>query len=155
MNETSSNVTDNKFGTPGPEATYRENLKQGRFTLQRCPSCAAHVFPPRALCNRCGEPGLIWGDASGEGSVYAVTVVSRRESQGGDYNVVLVDLAEGVRMMSRVEGMPHDEIAIGLPVTLRIDSGGEEPVVVFDPATKGAATNSAAANRATANGEAS
>jgi len=63
--------------------------------------------------------------------VYATTAVYRREAE--PYNVVLVDLEEGFRMMSRVEGMPAEEVAIGQRVLFaaRDEEGG--PVTVFEP----------------------
>jgi uncharacterized OB-fold protein len=47
-------------------------------------------------------------------------------------NVVLVDLDEGFRMMSRVEGLPAGEVEIGARVRLEVRRGEEdEPVAVF------------------------
>ena len=67
-------------------------------------------------------------------AVYARTVVRRKPERGGDYNVVLVDLDEGVRMMSRVDGIAHDEIAAGLKVSASIGEGADGgPAVVFRP----------------------
>ena len=126
--------SDHPFAAPGPEAVYRVHLAQGRFAIQRCGACAAHAFPPRALCPHCGEPALGWVDASGDGTVYAVTVVARRAEQGGDYNVVLVDLAEGARMMSRVEGLPPGKITIGLAVRARIAPHEDGHIILFDAA---------------------
>ena len=63
--------------------------------------------------------------------VYATTVVYRRE--GDPYNVVLVDLEEGFRMMSRVEGVPAEEVEVGGRVTLRVDLIDDGPILVFVP----------------------
>ncbi len=43
--------------------------------------------------------------ASGKGRVHTTTVVRRKPERGGDYNVCMVELEEGVRMMSRVDGI--------------------------------------------------
>jgi hypothetical protein len=67
--------------------------------------------------------------SSGLGVVYATTAVYRRE--GDPYNVILVDLEEGFRMMSRVEGVPAERVEVGARVTLRVDREGEDPVPVF------------------------
>jgi uncharacterized OB-fold protein len=49
--------------------------------------------------------------------------------------VALIDLDEGCRLMSRVEGPPPTEIRIGLKVRARIAKGKDgEPMIVFDPA---------------------
>ena len=57
--------------------------------------------------------------------VYATTAVYRRV--GDPYNVVLVDLEEGFRMMSRVEGVPAERVEVGASVTLRVDREGDDP----------------------------
>ena len=62
------------------------------------------------------------------GVVYATTVVRPR---GEDpYNVCLVDLEDGERVMGRVEGLAPQDVTIGLPVQAR---AGEDGVVVYDP----------------------
>src|SRR3954465_13100911 len=98
------------FDGPGPDAVFRQNLEEGRFTIQRCRDTGRHVFYPRALSPYTGLPHLDWVEASGEGVVYATTVTRRRKEAGGDYNVALIELAEGVRMMSRVEGVPPETV---------------------------------------------
>jgi uncharacterized OB-fold protein len=123
------------FAGPGPDAVYRANLAAGKLALQICDACGGKaVFPPRALCPQCGGTELPWRDASGTGTVYAATVVRDRPENGGDRNIALIDLAEGARLMSRVEGVPPEQVKIGMTVKARIamDVGG--PLVVFDPA---------------------
>ena len=118
---------------PQPEAQWRAHLAEGRFMLQRSASSGRYVFFPRVAEPGTGAQDLEWVEASGRGVVHAVTVV-RRKDPAESYNVVLVDLAEGPRMMSRVDGVPADAVAIGMPVQARIVRDGEEPVVVFAPA---------------------
>jgi uncharacterized OB-fold protein len=64
--------------------------------------------------------------------VYAATGVYRRD--GEPYNVALVDLEEGFRMMSRVEGIPAEEVSIGLRVRFEVREEVDGPVAVFVPA---------------------
>ena len=61
--------------------------------------------------------------------VYATTAVYRRE--GDPYNVVLVDLEEDFRMMSRVEGVSAERVEVGASVMLRVDREGDDPSPVF------------------------
>ena len=65
--------------------------------------------------------------------MYASTVV-RRKPPAADYNVALIDLAEGPRLMSTVLGIVPAEVRIGMAVAARIDSAGEAPRIVFEPA---------------------
>lgn len=117
-----------------PEQTYFSALADGRFILQRCAPCDRSVFYPRALCPYCGADSLEWREASGRGTVYATSVVRRRPEQGPPYNVSLVDLAEGPRMMSRVEGVAPEAVRIGMAVSASVDRSGDTPTVVFRPA---------------------
>lgn len=118
----------------GPSQAWQAALDQGRLTLQCCAACQRHVFYPRVLCPHCGKDALGWVPSAGRGTVYSVTVVARRAEQGGPYNVVLVDLDEGVRLMSRVEDCGLDDIRIGMRVQHDIARQGDEAVLVFRPA---------------------
>jgi uncharacterized OB-fold protein len=122
------------FDGPGPDAIFRQALADGRFVIQRCRDTGRHVFYPRVLSPYTGLPHLDWVEASGDGVVYATTVTRRREEAGGDYNVALIELAEGVRLMSRVEGLPPEKVAIGMKVKARIAESGGQKLIVFDPA---------------------
>ncbi|MGF1649349.1 MAG: Zn-ribbon domain-containing OB-fold protein [Hyphomicrobiaceae bacterium] len=122
------------FAGPGPERQFHDFLASGRFMIQRSQSTGAHVFYPRTAAPGTGAADLEWVEASGEGTVYATTVNRQRPEQGGDYNVALIDLAEGPRMMSRVVGIPPDQVTIGMKVRARIDRIGDTPAVVFEPA---------------------
>lgn len=113
---------------------YLEHLSAGHFMIQRSRSSGEYVFYPRVAAPSTGKRDLEWVTASGRGTVYATTVV-RMKPPTPSYNVCLVDLAEGPRMMSRVEGVPPEDVRIGMAVQARIahDEGGE-PIVVFDVA---------------------
>jgi uncharacterized OB-fold protein len=120
---------------PGPDAVYAQYLAAGEFRIQHCRGCGQHVFYPRLACNHCGSVALEWVPAGGRGVVYAVSIVNRSAEKGGPYNVVLVNLAEGPRVMSRVDGVPNDAVRVGLAVQARVATGaGSEPCVVFDAA---------------------
>lgn len=121
-------------GGPGPAAVFQDYLRQGRFMLQRARASGRYLFYPRLLEPGSGSADLEWVEASGRGTVYATTTVRRRPEKGGDYNIALIDLDEGPRMMSRVEGIPPDAVAIGLKVNARIDTVDGEPAVLFMPA---------------------
>ena len=117
--------------TPGPEFVYKEKLAQGHFEIQQCGACSKHVFYPRVLCPHCGADKLGWITASGKGTVYSTTVVRRKPEAGGDYNVTLVDLAEGPRMMSRIAGIDHTAVKIGMKVKARVGREGDSPILEF------------------------
>lgn len=112
----------------GASQYWDEALVQGKFLLQRPAGGGAAIFPPREFAPASGEP-LEWVEASGAGVVYSVTWIQRKPPEPA-YNVVLVDLEEGARMMARVEGVTPQSLQIGMAVKARIAEG---PVIVFDP----------------------
>jgi len=115
-----------------PERQHFEFLRHGEFRLQNCTDCEQAIFYPRNLCPRCGSIALEWRKSNGCGEVYAVTVVRQAAAAGGDYNVALIDLEDGVRLMSRVVGTANDDIRIGLKVTADILPAEEgDPLLVF------------------------
>lgn len=116
-----------------PEAEWRAYLAEGRFMIQRSRSTGGHVFYPRIMEPRTGAEDLEWVEASGDGTIHAVTVVRKKEP-ADSYNVVLVDLAEGPRLMSRVDGIGVDDIRIGMTVRARIVNEEDKPLLVFVPA---------------------
>ncbi|RMX06637.1 hypothetical protein D8I35_08995 [Corticibacter populi] len=119
-----------------PQQEYFAHLAQGRFMLQRSRSTGEYVFYPRVAAPRSGARDLEWVAASGRGTVYATTVM-RVRPPASPYNVCLVQLEEGPRMMSRVEGLAPEAVAVGLPVRARVAlDEDQQPVVVFDPATQ-------------------
>lgn len=122
------------FEGPGPDAIYASHLAKGRFMIQKCRACGQHVFYPRLLCTHCGRAELEFVPASGQGVVYSTTVQRRRPEQGGDQNLALVDLAEGPRMMTRIDGMAPHEVRPGLAVEAHIIDENERRFVVFSAA---------------------
>jgi uncharacterized OB-fold protein len=125
---------DQPFVGPGPDAQFAQALAQGRFQIQHCTACGLHVFYPRALCTHCGSAQLEWVAPSGAGSVYSSTTVRRKPQAGGDYNVALVDLAEGPRLMSRIDGIAPDQVHIGMKVQARVvDDPAKGKLLVFMP----------------------
>lgn len=126
-------------GAEAPETAYRRFLKSGEIRLQRCEECDRQIFPPRVLCPRCGSERLTWRLVNGRATVYSATTVRQRPDRGGDYNIAIVEFQEGARMLSRVNGVPARNVAIGSAVVPVIDQVDEAPVVMFVPAAGGAA----------------
>lgn len=126
-------ITQPLAGETGVQAVYQAALDAGRFEIQHCASCGRHQFFPRELCSQCGAAGLAWVAPAGRGTVYASTVVRRKPEAGGDLNVALIELDEGVRLMSRVEGIPPTEVRIGQRVQARVQVSEGKGLVVFDP----------------------
>ncbi|MFE9626732.1 bifunctional MaoC family dehydratase N-terminal/OB-fold nucleic acid binding domain-containing protein [Streptomyces sp. NPDC006527] len=121
-------------------AGFWEGVREHRLLIQRCTACAALRFPWLPGCGTCGAPGWDTVEASGEGTVFSYVVVhhppfpaftepDRAAGPAGPYGVALIELAEGVRIVSNVVGMPCDRIRIGMPVRLDFRRYDEELVL--------------------------
>ncbi len=109
-----------------PLAIYEQHLEAGELAYQWSPEAGRAVFYPRVLCPFTGSDRLEWRLSKGLGTVYATTVVHPRD--GEPYNVALIDIDEGFRLMSRVEEVPPQEVTIGMRVKFRTHRpGGDEP----------------------------
>lgn len=116
---------------------YWKWLRQGKLLIQRCKSCGTLRHPPQPMCDKCQS--LDWDtiESKGEGTVYTYTVMYYPEIPPFDYPniIVLVDLVEGVRLVSQLEGCKPDAVAIGMPVTMTIKEVQEGmSLPVFKPA---------------------
>lgn len=114
-----------------PDQDFAAFLAEGRFLIQRSRSTGTYVYYPRVAVPGTGETDLEWVEPSGLGTVYSTTVV-RNKPPVPHYNVALIDLDEGVRMMSRVVGIDPAEVAIGQRVRARVDAIDGTPAVVFE-----------------------
>ena len=116
-----------------PLTTYISYLERGELAYQFSPSANAAVFYPRVIAPKTGADDLEWRVSRGLGTVHATTVV--HPQKGAPYNVALIDVDEGFRMMSRVEDIAATEVKIGMRVKFRVypQEGDEPPYPVFTP----------------------
>ena len=118
------------MSSSSPRVAFDEGLTAGELRYQRCRDCAGVVFYPRVLCPGCGGTALEWQCSEGLGTVYSATTVAQRDQD--DYNVCLVDLDEGFRMMSTLVG-DIGTVAIGERVRVRFADLAGRRVPVFAP----------------------
>jgi uncharacterized protein len=109
--------------TPIPDldsAAYWEAAHRHEFLLQRCGSCERFRFYPRSHCPYCFSASFEWQRASGRGTIYSFTIIHRAPSPGFadkvPYVLALIDLLEGVRMMTNIIECEPNDVAIGMPV---------------------------------------
>ncbi|RSS53841.1 bifunctional MaoC family dehydratase N-terminal/OB-fold nucleic acid binding domain-containing protein [Streptomyces sp. WAC01280] len=114
-------------------AGFWEGVAAHRLLIQRCGDCASLRLPWLPGCAECGSPEWDTVEASGAGTVYSYVVMHHPPFPAFDppYAVGLIELAEGVRIVSNVVGVPYDKVRIGVPVRLeflRVDDELELPV---------------------------
>jgi uncharacterized OB-fold protein len=114
--------------TPWSKAFW-EGCKRHKLLIQRCDECLKFVMYPKLYCPYCLSPKLKWVNATGKGKIYSFsTVQSYAPTEfAGDvpYVVGIVELEEGVRMMSNIVEIPPEKVKCDMPVQ-----------VVFDDVTK-------------------
>ena len=98
--------------------------------------CGRHYFYPRSFCPRCQSAEVEWTDVSGRGRLISY-VINYRPMPPADGDVpqviALVELEEGVRMMTNIVGSPAEPEALPLdaPVSVAFEPRGDLKVPVF------------------------
>jgi uncharacterized OB-fold protein len=119
--------------TPSPTRDtqpYWDGLNEGKLLIQKCGKCGKLRHYPRPLCDACYSFDVAWVEASGNGKVHSWTVTHHPFNMGFKrelpYALATVDLAEGVRMQAQLRDVPAEKIAIGLPVSLRVERAKDD-----------------------------
>lgn len=130
MNDIFPSVADRLAASPLEQ--YHAHLAQGNLVFQVDEDGQA-LFYPRVAAPAGYRGALHWVASAGRGTVYATTYIAPKGEAA--YNVALIDMDEGFRLMSRVETVPADQVRIGMRVKVRIRpaEGDEGPYPVFDP----------------------
>lgn len=104
---------------------FYQFCQQHELRFQRCTACGTWRHMPRESCPACGAFDWTWERSSGKGRVYSWTVIHRALHPGFaadvPYAAVIVELAEGVRMVSQVVGLPPEKLRLDLPVEVVFD----------------------------------
>lgn len=108
-----------------------------RLDIQRCLSCGRSVFYPRAICPHCHGGQLEWITSGGTGTIYSYTVARRPAGQAFaelvPYVIVLVDLDDGVRMLSNLITPNTESVHIGDRVrVVFVDLSSEISLPMFE-----------------------
>ena len=99
---------------------------------QLCGACHKPQYFRRGFCAACGATELAERRASGKGTVYATSIVSRAATPETrahvPYNIVLIDTEEGFRMMAH----GANDLAIGERVSARFERFAGRLVPFFE-----------------------
>ncbi len=124
---------------PMPETQLDEEFwghcAEQRLCFQRCKSCDTWRHLPRNMCAGCGSAEWEWAQSSGRGKIYSWTVAHQAMhpalADEVPYAVVVVELEEGVRMVSRTREIDPAKLELDLPVRLRFERVSDEFVLPF------------------------
>ena len=109
---------------------FYEGARRHELWVQRCGGCGALRFPARALCSECLASGADWVQVSGRGEIFSFNVMHQVYHPGFaaevPYAVVVVQLAEGPKLLSNLVGVDPHAIRIGMPVQVVFETISDE-----------------------------
>ena len=123
---------------PTPTSTsqpFWDAAAAGTLSYPRCPRCSSWHTYSRPWCTRCMHNPLELVAVSGLGTVYAATAIHRATQPSFaelvPYAHSIVELDEGLRVVTIVRGCPADDVVAGMRVHAVIDRADDAPPLVF------------------------
>ena len=112
-------------------AFFWDGLKEHRLLIQRCASCGLLRHPPRPMCPACNSLDWDTVESSGRGTVHSFVMPQHPKFPFMDYPyiVALIDLAEGVRIISNLIDIDPDDALIDMPVEVCFTEFAEDFVL--------------------------
>ncbi|RLA10073.1 MAG: hypothetical protein DRQ60_03855 [Gammaproteobacteria bacterium] len=116
-----------------------EGMKEGKVMVQKCADCNTWLAPSAFICEACGSENVPWVEVSGKGELYTYVVYHRAYAPEFEsmvpYNVALIELEEGPRLLANIVGIANEDLQIGMalkPVFQEVAEG--LPLLRFEPA---------------------
>jgi uncharacterized OB-fold protein len=110
---------------PEPDDASRpffEGALLGRLMLMRCDDCGTLRLPSRMHCDVCLSANTSWTEASGRGTVRSFCIMHQRYHAAFEpeipYNIAVVELEEGPRIVTNLRGIDNHDIRVGMPVVV-------------------------------------
>jgi len=126
-------MTEDQRPLPKPDhdsAAYWEAARHHELVLQKCSSCQRFRFYPRSICQFCFSNVFEWHRSAGRGTIYSYTVIHRPPfpafRKKVPYVLALVDVEEGVRMMTNIIDCDPQAVEIGMAVEVAFEDVTEE-----------------------------
>ncbi|MGD9891711.1 MAG: Zn-ribbon domain-containing OB-fold protein [Dehalococcoidia bacterium] len=128
-------TTSTEYAKPLPvrteeNAPFWDSAKRHALEMQRCGNCGRFRYPVADFCPRCLSPEFEWQAVSGNATLYSYIIVHQRydPSFADDlpYNVAVVELDEGPRLVSNIVGIPNGDIRVGMPLTITYEDVTDE-----------------------------
>jgi hypothetical protein len=125
----------------GPDTEFFWNgLRQHKLLIQRCGGCGALRHPPRPMCPACRSLDWDTVESSGRGAVYSYVMPLEPRFPFFDYPyiVTLVQLDEGLRLVSNLTDIDPADVRAGMPVEVYYQNFDNHLVLhQFRPAREG------------------
>lgn len=114
---------NNKNLRPDPVTTqdslfFWQALERGELQAQQCQGCQHFMHPPRPMCPKCNSLDIKPHKLSGKGRVYSWCLPQHPRLPVFEYPLVvaLIELEEGIRLLSNVVECDIDTITSNMPV---------------------------------------
>ena len=119
---------------------FWQGVEEGRLLLDRCARCSHLQHPPSPMCPVCGSLEWTVQEACGRGTVHS-WIVSRHPSDPDELPriVALVELEEGVRLVSNLHDVDSAQVANDMAVEVVFKEVDGVTLPQFRPARSGAA----------------
>jgi uncharacterized OB-fold protein len=125
---------------PTPETLpYWEGARAGELRIQRCLDCQEFYFYPRPFCPRCFKDRVEWVRVSGRARLHSY-VINHRPAPGFEeqapYAIAVVELEEGVKLMSNIVGVENtpENLVLDMPLEVAFEEREGMCIPVFRPA---------------------
>lgn len=106
-------------------AQFWEQCQGGVLHFQKCDSCNKFRHLPRNMCAFCGSPDWKWAPSKGKGKLYSWTIahMPMHPAFVADvpYVAAVVELEEGVRMVSLLRSAVLEDLALDMPVKVQFE----------------------------------
>lgn len=113
--------------TPDTEGYWR-SARNHQLAIQRCSDCKSFRHNPRPMCPECHSLAFEWAPVSGRGTIYSYIIADRvlHPYWKEPYNVVLIELEEGIRIISNLIDCPNEAVEIGMQVKVVFEDVSDE-----------------------------
>ncbi len=108
----------------GHAKEFYEFCRKHELRFQRCTDCDTWRHIPRDMCAKCGSFRWAWAKSSGRGKVFSWTTVAQPmlpQFTDVPYSPAVIELEEGVRMLSWIIDVKPEELKLDLPVEVTFD----------------------------------
>ncbi|MFQ5513218.1 MAG: Zn-ribbon domain-containing OB-fold protein [Myxococcota bacterium] len=116
-------------------AEFWDRCAREELCFQRCTACGRWRHLPRAMCAACGSAEWEWAQSSGRGRLFSWIVTHQPLlppfADQVPYAVIIVELEEGVRMVSGVRDLPLEELTLDLPLEVVFEHFGDVALPFF------------------------
>lgn len=115
---------------------FWEGCNEEKLLLQHCNDCNQYIFYPRIVCPHCMGTNIEWKESSGKGKVYSYTIVhfgAPGFSEDVPYISALVELDEGVRMITNIIECDLDDIKCDMEVEVVFEQRNSVKLPLFKP----------------------